>query len=41
MFNLIVLGMGILNIVLYTQNHNPLNLAAGVFAIAVFIATSR
>lgn len=41
MFNLLVLGMGILNIVFYTQNHSPLSLAAGIFAIAVFLVTSR
>lgn len=41
MFNLFVLGMGVLNIALFAVGHNPLNLAAGVFAIVVFIVTSK
>lgn len=41
MFNLLVLAMGVFNVVLYTINHQPLNLAAGIFAIVVFIATAN
>ncbi len=40
LFDLLVLFLGVMNIAIYSSSHDPLNLAAGLFAIIVFVVTA-